>query len=211
MPPDFTFPYGSMLGPSGFTRSTTIDLWAPMSFAGPLAAANRMLTPQGQLVRGTHWLGAIGRMKPGVTVEQVQADMATVARQLEQSYPETNVGWGATVVSGARSDGGHDSRHRCWCCSPASAFVLIIAAVNVANLVLARSIARQKELATRVALGAGRARMIQQALTEGLFLAVTGGLAGLLLARWGVAALVALAPPDLPRLQEVVARRAGCC
>ena len=67
--------------------STTIDLWAPMAFAGPLAAANRMLTPQGQLVRGTHWLGAIGRMKPGVTVEQVQADMSTVARQLEQTYP----------------------------------------------------------------------------------------------------------------------------
>ena len=117
---DFTFPYGSMLGPSGFTRVDDDRPVGADAFAGPLAAVNRMLTPQGQLVRGTHWLGAIGRMKPGVTVEQVQADMSTVARQLEQAYPETNAGWGATVVSGARSDGGHDSRHRCWCCSPAS-------------------------------------------------------------------------------------------
>jgi putative ABC transport system permease protein len=202
MPSDFTFPYGSMLGPSGFTRSTTIDMWAPMSFAGPVAAANRMLTPQGQLVRGTHWLGAIGRMKPGVTVEQVQADMATVARQLEQTYPETNLGWGATVVAVLDQTVG-TVRGPLLVLLAGVGFVLLIAAVNVANLVLARSIARQKELATRVALGAGRTRMIQQALTEGLLLAVAGGLAGLLLARWGVAALVALAPPDLPRVQEV--------
>ena len=202
MPPDFTFPYGSMLGPAGFTRSTTIDIWAPISFSGPTASANRMLTPQGQVVRGTHWFGAIGRMKPGVTPEQVQADMSTVARQLEQSYPETNLGWGATVVPVLDQTVG-TIRGPLLVLLAGVGFVLIIAAVNVANLVLARSIARQKELATRVALGAGRARMIQQALTEGLFLAVLGGTAGLLLARWGVAALVALAPPDLPRVQEV--------
>jgi putative ABC transport system permease protein len=202
MPADFTFPYGSMLGPSGFTRSTTIDMWAPISFAGPIATANRMLTAQGQLVRGTHWLGAIGRMKAGVRPEQVLADMSTVARQLEQSYPETNLGWGATVVPVLDQTVG-TIRGPLLVLLAGVGFVLIIAAVNVANLVLARSIARQKELATRVALGAGRARMIQQALTEGLFLAVVGGIAGLLLARWGVAALVALAPPDLPRVQEV--------
>jgi predicted permease len=202
MPADFTFPYGSMLGPAGFTRATTIDIWAPISFSGPGASANRMLTPQGQVVRGTHWFGAIGRMKPGVTAEQVQADMSTVARQLEQSYPETNLGWGATVVPVLDQTVG-TIRGPLLVLLAGVGFVLIIAAVNVANLVLARSIARQKELATRVALGAGRARMIQQALTEGLFLAVVGGVAGLLLARWGVAALVALAPPDLPRLQEV--------
>ena len=202
MPQDFTFPYGSMLGPSGFTRSTTIDLWAPMAFSGPLAGANRMLTPQGQLVRGTHWLGAIGRMKPGVSAAQVQADMSTIARQMEQSYPDTNAGWGATVVPVLDQTVG-TIRGPLLVLLVGVAFVLIIASVNVANMVLARSISRQKELATRVALGAGRARMVQQALTEGLFFAITGGLAGLLLARWGVSALVALAPPDLPRLQEV--------
>ena len=202
MPPDFTFPYGSMLGPSGFTRSTTIDLWLPMAFSGPGATVNRMLTPQGQIVRGTHWLGAIGRMKPAVTVEQVQADMSTIARQLEQSYPDTNAGWGATVVPVMEQTVG-TVREPLLVLLAGVAFVLIIATVNVANLVLARSVARQKEFATRVALGAGRGRMIQQALTEGLFLALVGGIAGLLLARWGVSALVALAPPDLPRINDI--------
>ena len=202
MPPDFTFPYGSMLGPSGFTRATTIDMWAPIRFAGPLATLNRMLTPQGQLVRGTHWLGAIGRMKPGVTVAEVQADMSVAARQMEQSYPDTNLGWGATVVPVIEQTVG-TIRGPLLVLLAGVAFVLIIAAVNVANLVLARSIARQKELATRVALGAGRRRMIQQALTEGLLLAAAGGVAGLLLARWGVSALVQLAPADLPRLQDI--------
>jgi predicted permease len=202
MPADFTFPYGSMLGPSGFTRATTIDLWAPMRFAGQLAAVNRMLTPQGQLVRDTHWLGAIGRMKPGVSVDQVQADMSMVARQLEQAYPTTNAGWGATVVPVIDQTVG-GIRGPLLVLLAGVTFVLIIATVNVANLVLARSIARQKELATRVALGASRTRMIQQALTEGLLLALAGGVAGLVLARWGVNALVALAPPDLPRVQEI--------
>ena len=204
MPSDFTFPYGTMLGPSGFTRVTTIDLWAPMRFEGALAAANRMLTPQGQLVRGVHWLGAMGRMKPGVTVEEVQADLSTVARQLEQAYPETNKGWGATVVPVLDQTVGA-LRGPLLVLLAGVGFVLLIATVNVANLVLARSIARQKELATRVALGAGRRRLVQQALSEGLVLALVGGTAGLLLARWGVQALVAFAPPDLPRLDEVTA------
>lgn len=202
MPDDFTFPYGTMLGPSGFTRVTTIDLWAPMRFEGPLAGANRMLTPQGQPVRGVHWLGAIGRMKPGVAIEQVQADLSTVAAQLEQTYPDTNKGWGATVVPVLEQTVG-GVRGPLLVLLVGVAFVLLIATVNVANLVLARSIARQRELATRVALGAGRARLIQQALTEGVLLAIVGGVAGLLLARWGIAVLVALAPPDLPRLDEV--------
>jgi predicted permease len=202
MPRDFTFPYGTMLGPSGFTRVTTIDMWAPIAFSGPLATANRMLTPQGQLVRGTHWWGAIGRMKPGVTVEEVQADMSTVAAQLEQAYPDTNKGWGATVVPVLEQTVGN-LRAPLLVLLAGVAFVLMIAAVNVANLVLARSIARQKELATRVALGAGRYRLVQQALTEGLLLAAAGGLTGVLLGRLGVAALVAIAPPDLPRLDEV--------
>ena len=186
MPQDFMFPYGSMLGPSGFTRATTVDLWAPMAFAGPLAAANRMLTQQGQVVRGTHWLGAIGRMKPGVTVEQVAGrhDDGRATARTGLSGDQRGLGRHGGVGRSIRRSG--RSAARCSSCSPGSRFVLVIAAVNVANLVLAQSIARQKEMATRVALGAGRGRMIQQALTEGLLLAAIGGLAGLVLARWGV-------------------------
>lgn len=202
MPADFTFPYGTMLGPSGFTRVTTVDVWAPMAYEGPRAVANRMLTADGQLVRGTHWLGAIGRMKPGVSVADVQADLSTIARQLEQSYPETNVGWGATVVPILDQTVG-TLRTPLVLLLSGVAFVLLIAAVNVANLVLARSIARQKELATRVALGAGLARLVQQAVTEGLLLSAAGGLAGAMLGYWSLGALVAIAPPDLPRLDEV--------
>ena len=121
---------------------------------------------------------------------------------MEQSYPETNAGWGATVVAVLDQTVG-TIRAPLLVLLVGVAFVLIIATVNVANLVLARSMARQKELATRVALGAGRARMIQQALTEGVLLSMAGGIAGLLLARWGVTMLVALAPPDLPRVQEI--------
>lgn len=202
MPPDFTFPYGSMLGPSGFTRVTSVDLWTPIAFSGPRAAINRMLTPQGQLVRGTHWLGAVGRMKPGVTLSEVQADLSTVAGQLAQTYPDTNKGWGATVVPVLEQTVG-TIRGPLLVLLAGVAFVLLIATVNVANLVLARSVSRQKELATRVALGAGRGRLVQQALVEGLLLAIGGGVAGLLLARWGVSALVALAPADLPRVHEI--------
>ncbi|MFM8536037.1 MAG: ABC transporter permease [Acidimicrobiia bacterium] len=98
MPPDFVFPYPGMFGPSGFTRVTGVDLWLPITFSGPGAAANRMLTQSGQIVRNVHWWGAIGRLKPGVTVDRADADMKTIAAQLEQSYPTTNTGWSATVI-----------------------------------------------------------------------------------------------------------------
>src|SRR6476646_1730246 len=92
MPRDFVFPYPGMLGPSGFTRVTSIDIWVPISFSGPIAVASRMLTPSGQIVRSAHWWGAIGRVKPGVTIQQVDADVKRVAAQLEQAYPNTNKG-----------------------------------------------------------------------------------------------------------------------
>ncbi len=202
MPPDFVFPYGGMLGPSGFTRVTQVDMWLPIAYSGPQAAAHRMLTSGGQVTRNTHWFGAIGRLRPGVSREQVEADLQTVAAQLEQSYPETNKGWGATVVSAMDQTVG-PVRTALLILFAGIAGVLVMASVNVANLMLARSIARERELATRTALGASRLHLARQLLTESVLLAMAGGLAGLVVLFWGVRLLIALAPPDLPRIAEV--------
>lgn len=202
MPADFVFPYSGMLGPSGFTRVTSVDGWLPIAFSGPMAATNRMLTAQGQIVRNVHWLGAIGRAKSGVEPEQVEADMKTIASQLEQAYPNTNKGWSATVVRSIDQSVG-TIRPALMILLAGIAFVLVMASVNVANLLLARSIAREKELATRAALGAGRTRIARQLLTESVLFAIAGGLVGMLVMWWTIRGLVALAPAGLPRMNEV--------
>jgi len=202
MPPDFVFPYAGMLGPSGFTRVTGVDLWLPIAFSGPMAANNRMLSQTGQIVRNVHWFGAIGRLKPGVSASQAEADLKTIAQQLEQSYPSTNKGWSATVVPSIDQSVGA-IRPALLILMAGIAFVLVMASVNVANLLLARSIAREKELATRAALGAGRARIVRQLLTESVLFAIAGGLVGMIVMWWTVRGLIALAPADLPRMNEV--------
>jgi putative ABC transport system permease protein len=202
MPADFVFPYPGMLGPSGFTRVTSIDAWLPITFSGPGAASNRMLNAQGQIVRNVHWWGAVGRLKAGVSAAQAEADMKTIAGQLEQSYPETNKGWSATVVPAIDQSVG-SIRPALLILMAGIAFVLIMASVNVANLLLARSIAREKELATRAALGAGRARLARQLLTESVMFSIAGGLVGMIVMWWTLRGLIALAPADLPRMNEV--------
>jgi putative ABC transport system permease protein len=202
MPPDFVFPYAGMLGPSGFTRVTGVDVWLPIAFSGPMAINNRMLSQTGQIVRNVHWWGAIGRLKPGVSAQQAEADMKTIASQLEQSYPGTNKGWTATVVPSIDQSVG-TIRPALLILMAGIGFVLIMASVNVANLLLARSIAREKELATRAALGAGRARIVRQLLTESVMFAIAGGLVGMIVMWWTIRGLIALAPADLPRMSEV--------
>jgi len=202
MPSDFVFPYPGMLGPSGFTRITGIDLWLPITFSGPMAATNRMLTTSGQIVRGVHWWGAVGRMKPGVTPQQVEADMKTIAAQLERSYPATNKGWSATVVPTIDQSVG-TIRPALLILLTGIAFVLLMASVNVTSLLLARSIAREKELATRAALGATRSRLARQLVTESVLFAIAGGLVGLAVMWWTLHGLMALAPADIPRMNEV--------
>ncbi len=197
MPPDFVFPYKGMLGPTGFTRNITVDAWTAMELSGP-----RMTDASGRFVRNVHYLAAVGRLKPGTSVEQARAGLAAIAARLEQAYPDTNAGWTTTVAPL------HDQvvggvRPALIILLAGVAVILLMACVNVANLVLARSVSRQKELAVRAALGASRWRMIQQALTESLLLATAGAVVGLLVVRWGVQGLVALAPANLPRLQEV--------
>jgi putative ABC transport system permease protein len=202
MPPDFVFPYPGMFGPSGFTRVTSIDMWVPITFSGPGAAANRMLTQTGQIVRNVHWWGAIGRLKPGVSAAQAEADMRTIAAQLEQSYPNTNKGWSATVVPSIDQAVG-SIRPALMILLAGIGFVLVMASVNVANLLLARSIAREKELATRAALGAARSRLARQLLTESLLFASAGGLVGMIVMWWTLRGLIALAHQGIPRITEV--------
>ena len=202
MPPDFVFPYPGMLGPSGFTRVTGIDAWLPIAYSGPMAVNSRMLTQSGQVVRNVHWWGALGRLKNGVSAQQAEADLKTIAAQLEQSYSQTNKGWSATVVRSIDQSVG-TIRSALMILLTGIGCVLIMASVNVANLLLARSIAREKELATRVALGAGRSRIARQLLTESVLFAAAGGAVGMIVMWWTMQGLIALAPADIPRMNEV--------
>ena len=202
MPPDFVFPYSGMLGPSGFTRVTGVDMWLPIAFSGPMAVNNRMLDQSGQIVRNVHWFGGIGRLKPGVSAERAEADMRTIAAQLEQAYPGTNKGFSATVVPSIDQSVGK-IRPALLILLTGIGFVLLMASVNVANLLLARSIAREKELATRAALGAARSRIARQLLTESVLFAIAGGVVGMFVMWLTMRGLVALAPGDLPRMNEV--------
>jgi putative ABC transport system permease protein len=194
MPPDFTFPYRSMFGPWASGRAETADIWVPMPFEGW-----RWVDKGGQLLRTQHSLAVVGRLAPGVSIDEARADMATVARQLEQAHPESNTGWGATVVPLLEQTVG-DVRPAWLLLLAGVGVLLLMAAVNVANLLLARSLSRQRELAVRASLGATRWRLAQQALIESLLLSFAGAALGLLVMRWGVQGLVYLAPPEMPRM-----------
>lgn len=125
-----------------------------------------------------HWLLSIGRLKPGVTIQQAQKDMDAVALHIAQDNPKSNKGWGVFVEPLKNDFLPSERKQTLWLLLGAVAFILLIACVNVANLLLARGLARQKELAVRAALGASRRTIFEQLITESLLLAVTGGLLG---------------------------------
>lgn len=197
MPDDFAFPYSTMLGPDGFTTRTGVDAWAAWSpERDPFA--NR----GGRIVRNVHYLAVVGRRHAGVDTEQLDARLATIGRQLEQAYPDSNGGWGTAVVPLHEQAVG-PVRTALLLLLGGVGVVLLMACVNVAGLALAQSVARSRELAVRAALGAGRGRLIRQFLTEAVLLAMAGAAMALVAVKWGVRGLVALAPQTIPRLNEI--------
>jgi putative ABC transport system permease protein len=148
-----------------------------------------------QLNHDFHWLVAMGRLKPGVTLQQAQADMDSVANHIAEVYPKSNKGWGVMVEPLKNDFLPSERKQTLWFLLGAVGFILLIACVNVANLLLARGIARQKELAVRSALGATRKIIFQQLLTESLLLSLVGGILGIGVGYAMLRALIATMPP----------------
>jgi putative ABC transport system permease protein len=152
--------------------------------------------------RGPHGLRGFGRLKPGVTVGQAAAEIETIARNVQRAYPKDYADLRFPVVPLREIIVG-DIRPLLWVLPGAVVLVLLIAIANVANLMLARSTARQREIAVRLSIGAGRGMLVRQFMTESVLLALAGGALGIALAVSGVAALRRLGPQDLPRLSEI--------
>ena len=174
-----------------FDNLPEVELWTPIAFAKDDSLGTR----------NNHFINLVGRLKPGVTVAQAQSDVSAIANAIAEIAPE-NKGVGALIVPLQEQIAGN-SRLALLVLLGAVGFVLLVACVNVANLLLARASARSKELAIRASLGASRARIVRQVIVECLPLAFIGGLCGVLLATWGIDLISSLLPDSLPRGNEI--------
>jgi predicted permease len=153
--------------------------------------------------RGTGSWQVVGRLKPQVSLAQAQVEMSAIAQRLEQAFPVANKGLGVNLVPLQLHYTGSNVRLALWMLFGAVALVLLIACTNVANLMLARGITREREMAIRMALGAGRIRLMRQMLTESALLSLLGGAVGLLIASWGIRAILSFSPPNIRNLDSV--------
>lgn len=177
--------------PAGFDKPDWASFWTPLVW-----------DPAEKAVRGEHHFLAIARLKTGVSVQAAQSELSTIALRLAQQYPTDDAGWGAKVVPLWEETVG-DVRKPLLILLGAVAFVLLIACANIANLILAKTLDRRKELAIRTALGAGRMQIMWQVLLEAVTLAVAGGALGLIVARYATKLVIEFFGSNLPRVNEI--------
>ncbi|HEV2386543.1 MAG TPA: ABC transporter permease [Candidatus Acidoferrales bacterium] len=189
MPAEFQFP----------PETPPVELWATISADAEAPAGDTPMTAQ----RGAHWLSVMARLSPGMPLERAQADMGRIAANLAKQYPDSNVDCAGARLEPELERLLGNVTPLLWILFAAVGCVLLIACANVANLLLARALGREKEMAIRAALGASGGRVVRQLLTESVTLSLAGGAVGLLLAAWSISGVLHLAPQDVPRMGQI--------
>jgi putative ABC transport system permease protein len=196
MPADFIFPYKAMLGPLGFTRAVSPDVWVLLD-----ETTGRMIDASGQPSRTIHMLAVIGRLGDGRGLDQARAELDTIASRRAGDFPDTNAGWSVTALPLHEQVSGR-VRPAVLLLIGGVGLLLAITCLNIANVLLARATGRQRDRAVRAALGASGRRLVQQAVVESLTLSLAGGVVAVAVLYLGTGAIISLAPGDLPRLDE---------
>jgi len=178
--------------PRGFDAPGDVELWVPIAFTPDDLATQR----------GAHYLDVYGRLRAGITIERAGLEMREITARVHQAFPEVNRDW-TTRVTSLRDAAVGELRRPLYALLGAVGMVLLMACVNVASLLLGRAVARDREVAMRVALGARHSRLVRTVLADSLVLAVVGGVLGVAFAVWGVEAITRIAPADLPQLDQV--------